>query len=136
VTTTTGMDLGNRERIVALLLSCTGYHARNVHTVISDEPLPDCEWCITNEFACPADHELFHDQGSVPSCQHCLITAASVAAENSRYGEFSLEITERPAKEYTVEAGLENAYGAYVQRNGGEWSRYYVDLDDLSSDLA
>jgi hypothetical protein len=134
--TTTAPDLATRQRAIAQMLTNTGYDLRNVHTIISDKPLPDCEWCADDGFHCPANCEIFHDTGSVLSCRHCLITAASVAAENSRYGEFSLEITEQPAKKYVAEAGLEQTYGAYVLRDGGEWGRCYIDLDDVSDDAS
>lgn len=130
MTTVAAPNLAARQLAIAKLLTNTGYHARRVNTVISDALLPDCEWCSGTPT--PANYELFHDQGSVLSCQHCLITAASVAAENSMYGEFSLEITERRGRQYVAEAGLKHGYGAYILRDSGEWSRYYLDLDTLS----
>jgi hypothetical protein len=135
MTTIATPDLAARQRAVAQLLSNTGYHARRVSTVISDKPLPACEWCVYEPQ--PANCELIHDQGSVLSCRGCLLTAASGAAEDSGRGEFSMEITERAARrEYIAEVGLDHGYGAYVMPDGGEWARYYVDLDALGDGAA
>jgi hypothetical protein len=59
-----------------------------------------------------------------------------VAAEDSERGEFSMEITERPGRDHIAEAGAGHGYGAYDMPDGGEWVRYYVDLDALSDGAA
>lgn len=135
MTTVAAPDLAARQRAVAQLLSNTGYHARRVNTVISDKPLSDCEWCVYEPR--PANCELFHDQGSVLSCRGCLLSAAAKAAEDSERGEFPrLEITERPGRDHIAEVGLDHGYGAYIMPDGGEWVRYFVDLDALSDGAA
>jgi hypothetical protein len=123
--------LAAREHAVALLLTGNGYGLRNIRTIISDAPLPDCEWCPSNP-PHEANCEIFHDTGTVLSCRSCLLTAGSVAAENAENAEFTMEITERPARKYVAEVGLAHVYGAYALRDGDEWARYYVDLDELN----
>lgn len=123
VTTVTAPDLTARQRAVAQLLTNTGYHARNVTTVISDKPLPDCPQCVYEPQ--PANCELFHDCGSVLSCRACLISAAAVAVEQSEYGEFSMEITERLASVENTDYGTD--YDEF-------WPYCRIDLDALSED--
>jgi hypothetical protein len=125
MTTLVAPDLAARQRAVAQLLSNTGYYARRVNTVISDKPLPNCEWCVYESQ--PANCELIHDQGSVLSCRGCLLTAASVAAEDSERGEFSMEITERTTNAEASRREPEHYW---------KWSHYFVDLDALSDGAA
>ena len=137
MTAVQAIDLRTRQRALADLLTNTGYYAQRVTTIISDEPLPECEFCAYRP-ASEANCELFHDQGSVLSCRCCLIDAAARAIEVSEHGEFWIEITERPSRGYLVEPKLTDLYGAFVRRDDGDWSRYYcaIDLDAVSDGAA
>lgn len=127
--TTTLPDLATRQRAMAQLLTGSGYDLRNVRTIISDAPLPDCGWCPSKPPR-EANCEIFHDTGTVFSCRCCLLTAGSVAAENAENAEFEIEITERSDNKDDTDM----EYDTSALRHMDEWV-HYCDLDALSDDL-
>jgi hypothetical protein len=91
-------DLVTRARALARILVDAGYAADKVDVVVSDDPVPDCPWCLDDRVVGDEREaliEIRHDHGSVHTCRDCLVKAAAVAANESEDGWFHVEITQR-----------------------------------------
>lgn len=96
-------DLTARARELARILTDAGYGVNKVDIVISDTPVPACEWCLDDRAEGDereALTEIRHDQGSVFCCADCRFKAATEAARKSHNGWFHVEITQRSTESY------------------------------------
>lgn len=88
-------DLQARMHTLARILADAQFGVHKIDVVVSDRPLPVCEWCADDRPEHEAPIEILHDCGSVHACWDCVITAATAAASESQDGWFRVEITQR-----------------------------------------
>lgn len=64
-----------------------------VRVIVVNTPLPGCPWCTrkgAKPATCRAEFIILHDGGVVPTCEHCFLTAACKAVEQSSGGCYEI----------------------------------------------